>query len=127
MRPGQSSPKAEWLLGGFAMRAGVTFRSIALTTLSVAFLSAAALAQPQNGANGIASPIQKVSPTGAVTIPQAEEPSVGTLDPVQPHWVFVNRGNGQDGPRIFDGDSGKMRGMVNMYGDRKSTRLNSSH
>jgi methylamine dehydrogenase heavy chain len=35
---------------------------------------------------------------------------------VQPHWVFVNRGNGQDGTRIFDGDSGKMRGMVNMYG-----------
>jgi methylamine dehydrogenase heavy chain len=66
--------------------------------------------------NGIASPIQKVSPTGAVTIPQAEIPSVGTLDPVQPHWVFVNRGNGQDGTRIFDGDTGKMKGMVNMYG-----------
>lgn len=65
---------------------------------------------------GIASPIEKVSPTGAVTIPQAEVPSVATLDPVQPHWVFVNRGNGQDGTRIFDGDSGKMRGMVNMYG-----------
>jgi len=98
------------------MRAGVTFRSIVLTTLSVALLSAAAHGQPQGGANGIASPIQKVSPTGAVTIPQAEVPSVGTLDPVQPHWVFVNRGNGQDGTRIFDGDSGKMRGMVNMYG-----------
>jgi methylamine dehydrogenase heavy chain len=67
-------------------------------------------------ANGIASPIQKVSPTGAVTIPQAEVPSVGTLEPVQPHWVFVNRGNGQDGTRIFDGDTGKMKGMVNMYG-----------
>ena len=66
--------------------------------------------------NGIASPIQKITPTGAVTIPQAEVPSVGTLDPVQPHWVFVNRGNGQDGTRIFDGDTGKMKGMVNMYG-----------
>src|ERR1700742_3438444 len=66
--------------------------------------------------NGVASPIQNVSPTGAVTIPQLEVPSVGTLDAVQPHWVFVNRGNGQDGTRIFDGDSGKMRGMVNMYG-----------
>ena len=30
--------------------------------------------------------------------------------------MFVNRGNGQDGTRIFDGDTGKMRGMVNMYG-----------
>src|SRR5262249_17987686 len=98
------------------MRAGVTLRSIALTTLSVALLSAAAQGQPQSGTNGIASPIQKVSPTGAVSIPQAEIPSVSTLDPVQPHWVFVNRGNGQDGTRIFDGDSGKMRGMVNMYG-----------
>src|SRR4051812_14139456 len=98
------------------MRAGVTFSSIVLTTLSVALLSVATQGQPRGGANGIASPIQKVSPTGAVTIPQAEVPSVGTLDPVQPHWVFVNRGNGQDGTRIFDGDSGKMRGMVNMYG-----------
>ena len=66
--------------------------------------------------NGIASPLKNVSPTGAVTIPQAEVPSVGTLGPVQPHWVFVNRGNGQDGTRIFDGDTGKMKGMVNMYG-----------
>jgi methylamine dehydrogenase heavy chain len=78
---------------------------------------AALLAQPALAqTNGIASPIQKISPTGAVTIPQAEVPSVGTLDPVQPHWVFVNRGNGQDGTRIFDGDTGRMKGMVNMYG-----------
>jgi methylamine dehydrogenase heavy chain len=66
--------------------------------------------------NGITSPIQKISPTRAVTIPQLEVPSVGTLGDVQPHWVFVNRGNGQDGTRIFDGDTGRMKGMVNMYG-----------
>jgi len=83
---------------------------------ALAVLALAQQAHAQGQANGIASPIQKVSPTGAVSIPQAEIPSVGTLDPVQPHWVFVNRGNGQDGTRIFDGDSGKMRGMVNMYG-----------
>ena len=35
---------------------------------------------------------------------------------MKPHWVFVNRGNGQDGARIFDGDTGRMVGMVNMYG-----------
>ena len=52
----------------------------------------------------------------AVTIPQAEVPSVGTLGDVQPHWVFVNRGGGLDGTRIFDGDTGRMKGMVNMYG-----------
>jgi methylamine dehydrogenase heavy chain len=92
--------------------------AIALTTLSVATLSVAGsgLAQTPPRPNGIPSPIEKVSPTGAVTIPQAEVPSVSNLDPVQPHWVFVNRGNGQDGTRIFDGDSGKMKGMVNMYG-----------
>jgi len=84
----------------------------------LAILAAApqAYGQGQNRANGIPSPIDKVSPTGAVTIPQAEIPSVGTLDPVKPHWVFVNRGSGLDGTRIFDGDSGKMVGMVNMYG-----------
>jgi methylamine dehydrogenase heavy chain len=91
----------------------------AKTVFRVAALAALASAAPaiaQGQTNGIASPIQKISPTGAVTIPQAEVPSVGTLDPVQPHWVFVNRGNGQDGTRIFDGDTGKMKGMVNMYG-----------
>jgi methylamine dehydrogenase heavy chain len=71
-----------------------------------------AMAQP----NGIASPLEHVSPTGTVTIPQAEVPSVSTLGPVQPHWIFVNRGSGQDGTRIFDGDTGKMKAMVNMYG-----------
>jgi methylamine dehydrogenase heavy chain len=91
----------------------------AKTAFKVATLAALALApsgMASGQTNGIASPLQHVSPTGAVTIPQAEVPSVSTLPPVQPHWVFVNRGNGQDGTRIFDGDTGKMKGMVNMYG-----------
>ena len=92
-------------------------RLSAKATFGLSILGVLAFAPPAPAqTNGIASPIQKVSPTGAVTIPQAEVPSVGTLDPVQPHWVFVNRGNGQDGTRIFDGDTGKMQGMVNMYG-----------
>ena len=49
----------------------------------------ALLLAPAGAAMGQASALQHVSPTGAVTIPQAEVPSVGTLDPVQPHWVFV--------------------------------------
>jgi methylamine dehydrogenase heavy chain len=89
-------------------------RVMAIAALAVAPGMAPPLASAQT--NGIASPLQHVSPTGAVTIPQAEVPSVSTLDAVQPHWVFVNRGNGQDGTRIFDGDTGKMKGMVNMYG-----------
>ena len=88
--------------------ARTVFCGVALAAL----LASPVLAQT----NGIASPIQKITPTGAVTIPQAEVPSVGTLGSVQPHWVFVNRGNGQDGTRIFDGDTGRMKGMVNMYG-----------
>jgi methylamine dehydrogenase heavy chain len=87
--------------------------SATLRVLGMLILSAGAAAAQTNG---VASPIEHVSPTGAVTIPQAEIPSVGTLGELQPHWVFVNRGNGQDGTRIFDGDTGKMKGMVNMYG-----------
>ena len=49
----------------------------------LAILAFAPPVQAQGQANGIASPIQKVTPTGAVTIPQAEVPSVGTLDPVE--------------------------------------------
>ena len=89
-------------------------RAVAMAALALAPGMASQLASAQT--NGIASPLKNVSPTGAVTIPQAEVPSVTTLGPVQPHWVFVNRGNGQDGTRIFDGDTGKMKGMVNMYG-----------
>jgi methylamine dehydrogenase heavy chain len=85
-------------------------------TVFCAAAMAGLIFSPVHAQNGIASPIDKISPTGAVTIPQLEVPSVGTLDPVRPHWVFVNRGNGQDGTRIFDGDTGRMKGMVNMYG-----------
>jgi methylamine dehydrogenase heavy chain len=91
--------------------AKTVFQVAAITVLALT-PSGVALGQ----ANGIASPLQHVSPTGAVTIPQAEIPSVSTLAPVQPHWIFVNRGGGADGTRIFDGDTGKMKGMVNMYG-----------
>jgi len=97
------------------LSAKAAFRVMVLGVLAFA-PSAQGQTPTPSQANGIASPIQHVSPTGAVTIPQAEIPSVSTLDSVQPHWVFVNRGNGQDGARIFDGDTGKMKGMVNMYG-----------
>ena len=93
----------------------------AKTVFQVAAMAALALtpsgmAQGQAATNGIASPLQHVSPTGAVSIPQAEIPRISNLDPVKPHWIFVNRGNGLEGTRIFVGDTGKMKGMVNMYG-----------
>lgn len=85
---------------------------LTLAALFGAGTAGAAFAQT----SGVASPLGHVSPTGAVTIPQAEVPSVSTLGPLQPHWVFVNRGGGMDGTRIFDADSGRMKAMVNMYG-----------
>src|SRR5258707_6131917 len=93
----------------------------AKTVFQVAALAALALtpsgmAQGQAGGqtNGIASPLQHVSPTGAVTIPQAEVPSVSNLDAVQPHLIFVNRGNGHDGTRIFYRDTSQMHGIGHM-------------
>jgi len=61
-------------------------------------------------------PPSLVQPKESASVPQAEVPGVGTLGDVQPHWIFINRGNGQDGARIFDGDTGKMKGLVNEYG-----------
>jgi len=93
------------------LTAKTAFRVAAMAALA---LTPSGLASGQT--NGIASPLQHVSPTGAVSIPQAEVPQISNLDPVKPHWIFVNRGGGADGTRIFDGDTGKMKGMVNMYG-----------
>ena len=49
-----------------------------VAVLAVSTLAPQAQSQTPPQTNGIASPIEKVSPTGAVTIPQAEIPSVGT-------------------------------------------------
>src|ERR1044072_975734 len=86
--------------------------SARISILAILAFAPLAQAQAPGQANGIPSPIEKVSPTGAVSIPQAEIPSVGTLDPVQPHWVVVNPGNGQAGSRSVGGDPGKMRCVV---------------
>src|SRR5580692_3961654 len=90
------------------------FPSAKICVVGVLCVGFAVSAQAQSAGSGGA--LGHVTPTGAITIPQAEVPSVGTLETVQPHWVFVNRGGGLDGTRIFDGDTGKMKGMVNMYG-----------
>jgi len=102
------------------LSAKTVFQVVAMAALA-STPSGMAQAQASGQTNGIASPLEHVSPTGAVTIPQAEIPSVSTLPPVQPHWIFVNRGSGLDGTRIFDGDTGKMKGMVNMYGQDSFT------
>ncbi len=88
--------------------AKIVLRASAVALIGVPALLASAWAQPQ--------PTNLTSPAASASIPQAEVPGVGTLPDVKPHWVFVNRGGGMDGTRIFDGDTGKMQGLVNMYG-----------
>jgi methylamine dehydrogenase heavy chain len=83
-------------------------KSVVRAAAMAALLAAPALAQQP--------PPSLVQPKESATVPQAEVPGVGTLGDVQPHWIFINRGNGQDGARIFDGDTGKMKGLVNEYG-----------
>lgn len=61
-------------------------------------------------------PTDLTLPAASASVPQAEVPSVTTLPDIKPHWVLSNRGGGMDGTRIFDADTGKMVGMVNMYG-----------
>jgi methylamine dehydrogenase heavy chain len=93
-------------LGGIAMT--LPAKGLLCATAVAALLAAPAAAQQP--------PPSLVQPKESASVPQAEVPGVGTLGDVQPHWIFVNRGNGQDGARIFDGDTGKMKGLVNEYG-----------
>ena len=73
-----------------------------VTAALLGCLSATAHAQP--------SP----APVAAASIPQAEVSDVATVPPATPHWVYVMGGFGQNGVRIFDGESGKlkMKGQV---------------
>jgi methylamine dehydrogenase heavy chain len=48
-------------------------------------------------------------------VPSAEQSDVATLGSAMPRWVFVTGGGGQDGTRIFDGDSGKMQGLIQTF------------
>lgn len=52
-------------------------------------------------------------PTLAETIvPEAEEPSVNTMEPPKSGWFFVRGAWGSAGSSIFDASSGKMIGMI---------------
>jgi methylamine dehydrogenase heavy chain len=42
----------------------------------------------------------------------AEQTDVATLAPVTPHWLFITGGFNAQGVHIWDGDSGKMQGLV---------------
>ncbi len=57
---------------------------------------------------GAASAVHAATP-----VVESEEAFVHKMDPAQPHWAFVHGGWNGDGTRIFDGDTGKMKGMIN--------------
>lgn len=64
-----------------------------------------AMAAAQGGTSAQAMP-------RAAAIPEAEEATVATMTPPTPRWAFIHSGYGQGGTTIFDGDTGKMKGMV---------------
>lgn len=70
--------------------------------LGVAALSSGAMAQiaapPAN------APVPSLEP---------ETPFTNKLPPVSPHWAFIRGGFESGGTRIFNGDTGKMVGMIN--------------
>jgi methylamine dehydrogenase heavy chain len=51
-------------------------------------------------------------PTNAETELQVETSDVMTIDPPKPGWFYVDGGWDMGGTTIFDGESGKMKGMV---------------
>ena len=50
---------------------------------------------------------------GAAPVLESEEAFVHKLPAQSPHWAFIRGGFDSGGTRIFDGDTGKMLGMVN--------------
>ena len=67
-------------------------------------LAAGARAQPD------ATPA--AAPSSAQAELQAEEARTLTMPPPQPRWAYIRGGFGAGGTRIFDGESGKMRGEI---------------
>ena len=66
------------------------------------FAGLAAIAHAQPGAPAAKAP----------AIPQAEVSEVATMPAATARWVYVLGGFGTTGTRIFDGESGKMKGML---------------
>lgn len=55
----------------------------------------------------------QVAPAGpAPAVPQAEVSDIATMPATTSRWVYVLAGFGQQGVRVFDGESGKMQGTV---------------
>lgn len=72
-------------------------------TIRTALLATAALLVPVAGTAFAQSP---------PAVPQAEVSDTASMPPPSVRWIYVTGGFGQGGVRIFDGDSGKMKGLI---------------
>lgn len=77
---------------------------MALKHSACAALTAAALASAFAPLSAVAQ--------GPDPVPEAEEAKVLTLDPPKTEWGYIHAGWNAQGTSIFDGKTGKMRGMV---------------
>jgi methylamine dehydrogenase heavy chain len=48
----------------------------------------------------------------STTVPEAEEATTASMTAAEPHWAFIRGSYGMNGTRVFDGDTGKMKGLV---------------
>ena len=90
-----------------------TARLALLTTLSVMSLAAPTMLAAQKVSEappkttGTPPP-----PLPASGVPEAEEATTATMPLPTPRWAFIRGSYGMQGTRVFDGDTGKMRGEV---------------
>lgn len=84
----------------FRARSGILPAQICGLLLGAMALPGAALAQ---GA---------AAPASAPPILESEEPFTHKLPPLSPHWAFIRGGFDSGATRIFNGDTGKMIGMI---------------
>lgn len=56
--------------------------------------------------------VGQAAPADTPVVLEAEESDVATMEPPRPEWFFVDGGWNMPGTSIFDGKTGKMKGMV---------------
>lgn len=80
-----------------------------LSTVAALVLNVAPAGAQAPASAAAPSPAAAAAP-GAV--PESETADVTIMPAATPRWVFVTGGSGLQGTRIFDGESGKMQGMI---------------
>ncbi|CAN5345048.1 hypothetical protein BH10PSE12_BH10PSE12_18420 [soil metagenome] len=52
------------------------------------------------------------SATPTPAVPEAEEATTATMAAATPRWAFIRGSYGMNGTRVFDGETGKMKGLI---------------